>query len=131
SGKNEAWHFDCRGSHDKVYSYYTAGKGTNMKPYQAMAASAILSVGVKVDRFNENQDAALIQSALIRLSFDPGNIDGGIGQRTSNALQQAGVLVGDAKTMLSALQLQLEQKYPGEHISANGFEDTAPEHVNT
>src|SRR6266403_3033366 len=73
SGKNEAWHFDCRGSHDLVYSYYKSGKGNNMKPYEAMAASAIMAIGVKVDRFGQNQNAAALQSALIRLGFELGS----------------------------------------------------------
>jgi len=76
----ESWHFDCRGSHDRVYRYYDAGKGTNMKPYQAMSASAILSVEIKVDRFGPNQQAAAIQSALIRLGQELGNIDGSLGR---------------------------------------------------
>src|ERR1051325_10629494 len=55
SGQSESWHFDCRGSHDVVYQYYKTGKGNNMKPYAAMAASGILSIGVKVDQFEQNQ----------------------------------------------------------------------------
>ena len=70
---NEAWHFDCRGSHDLVYEHYKSSKGTNFKkPYEAMAASAILSIGVKVDKFGVKQTEAAIQSALIRLGHDVG-----------------------------------------------------------
>src|SRR6185436_4018048 len=48
--KSEAWHFDCRGSHQKVYDHYQAGRATNFeKPYAAMAASAIVSTGQKVE----------------------------------------------------------------------------------
>src|SRR4051794_18362198 len=66
-GVSESWHFDCRGSHQVVYEYYQAGHGTNFKPYSAMAASAILAIGVQVEKFGRNQTAALIQSAVIRL----------------------------------------------------------------
>ncbi len=55
SGVSESWHFDCRGSHQLVFAYYTAKKGTNFNPYTASAASAILSVGVQVDAFGVNQ----------------------------------------------------------------------------
>jgi hypothetical protein len=73
---SEAWHFDRRGSHNLVYEYYSNGKGDNLKPYQAMAAGAILAIGVRVDRFGNNQDAAAIQAGLIRLGNELGNIDG-------------------------------------------------------
>ena len=34
---SKAWHFECRGSHQIVYDYYKAGKGTNFaKPAAAM-----------------------------------------------------------------------------------------------
>ena len=46
SSKSEAWHFDCRGSHDLVYRYYQSKLGDNFaSPYTAMAASAIVSPG--------------------------------------------------------------------------------------
>jgi hypothetical protein len=110
----ESWHFDRRGSHNLVRQYYLDGKGgSNMKPYEAMAASAILSIGVQVDRF-QNQKGAAIQSALIRLGQELGSIDGGVGNRTKQALDKAGVPFGDEDTMLSALENQLQQKFPEE-----------------
>lgn len=110
----EAWHFDCRGSHDKVRQYYLDGKGgSKMKPYEAMAASGILSIGVQVDRFN-NQKAALIQSALIRLGHELGAIDGGIGSKTKLALEAAGIPFGTEDAMLTALEDQLRQRFPAE-----------------
>ena len=132
SGAKEAWHFDCRGSHDKVYQYYAAGKATNMKPYQAMAASAILAVGIKVDRFQGNEAAAAVQGALIRLDQDPGNIDGAIGTKTRTALNAVNVPFDEASTMLKALEVQLLQEFPGEFNppSVNYFDDTAPGDVN-
>jgi hypothetical protein len=110
----ESWHFDRRGSHNLVRQYYVDGKGdSKMKPYEAMAASAILSIGVQVDRF-QNQKAAAIQSALIRLGHELGALDGGIGNKTKQALQDAGVPFSDEDTMLSALENQLQQKFPEE-----------------
>jgi hypothetical protein len=110
----ESWHFDCRGSHNKVHKYYAEGKGgPKMKPYQAMAASAILAIGVQVDRF-QNQKAAAIQSALIRLGHELGALDGGIGTQTKQALEKAGVPFGTEDTMLSTLENQLKQKFPEE-----------------
>jgi hypothetical protein len=85
AGVSESWHFDCRGSHQIVYDYYKESKGTNFKPYAAMAASAILSIGVKVEKFGSNQAAAAIQSALIRLDQNIGNLDGSV---TSTAVSE-------------------------------------------
>jgi hypothetical protein len=110
----EAWHFECRASHSLVRKYYQAGKGGNkMKPYEAMAASAILAIGVKVDRF-ENQTAAAIQSALIRLGHELGALDGSIGSKTKSALTAAGVPQSDEETMLRDLEDKVRQKFPDE-----------------
>jgi len=111
---SEAWHFDCRGSHGKVRQYYLDGKGgNNMKPYKAMAASAILAIGVQVDQFN-NQKAAAIQSALIRLGHEIGALDGSIGTKTKNALAATGVSLSDEETMLSNLEDRLRAEFPDE-----------------
>lgn len=115
SGASESWHFDCRGSHELVYQYYKAGKGNNFdKPYVAMAASAILSIGVNVDKFGSKQNEAAIQSALIRLGHDIGNIDGAIGQKTKAGLTQEGIALADSTTMLTALEEKLKVKFPEE-----------------
>lgn len=112
--KKEAWHFECRGSHSLVRQYYSDGKGgTKMKPYEAMAASSILAIGVQVDRF-QHQKAAAIQSALIRLGHELGPLDGSIGQKTKNALAAAGVPEGDEQTMLNNLEEKLRQRFPEE-----------------
>ena len=96
-GVSESWHFDCRGSHDLIYKHYKSGKGKNFdKPYAAMAASAILSIGVKVDKFGSKQSEAAIQSALIRLGFEIGDIDGVLGEQSRNGLEQAGVPLSEA-----------------------------------
>lgn len=128
----EAWHFDCRGSHDTVYKYYAAGKGKNMKSYQAMAASGILSMGIKVDRFQSNQQAAAIQGALIRLGHEIGDIDGSIGPKSRNALTAAGVELSDLGATLAALEAQLQQKFPAEYETGTEgeFDDHVPGHVN-
>ena len=44
---SESWHFDCRGSHGKVYDYVKAGRaGAAVAPYTMMARSAITSIGI-------------------------------------------------------------------------------------
>jgi len=112
--KKEAWHFDCRGSHGIVREYYLDGKGgSNMKPYTAMAASAILSIGVQVDRF-QNQNAAKIQSALIRLGHELGPLDGSIGTKTRNALAAAGIADTGENQILAGLEEKLKQAFPDE-----------------
>jgi hypothetical protein len=113
---SECWHFDCRGSHGIVYNYYAAGKAKNMKPYYAMAASAILSVGIKVDRFANCQNEAFIQSALIRLGYDIGAMDGEIGPKCWTALEREGwgriVPIHDIAV---ALEYKLARVFPNEY----------------
>jgi D-alanyl-D-alanine carboxypeptidase len=113
-GLKEAWHFDCRGSHGRVRQYYLEGKGgNNMKPYVAMAASAILAIGVQVDHFN-NQKAAAIQSALIRLGHEVGPLDGVSGKKTRDAIAAAGIADTDEAAILLKLEERLRQTFPGE-----------------
>lgn len=107
--RSEAWHFDCRGSHGLVYEYVKSGRaGHSMPPYTQMAVSAILAIGVRVDQVPE-QDVAFQQAALIRLGFDPGRIDGILGDRTRGALRDAGVDQEDPVTVLSQ---KLKEKFP-------------------
>ncbi|HEY6187245.1 MAG TPA: hypothetical protein VIW80_06195 [Pyrinomonadaceae bacterium] len=133
AGVSESWHFDCRGSHQIVYDYYKSGKGTNfLKPYAAMAASAILAIGVKVDKFGQNQTAAAIQSGLIRLGQNIGNIDGSIGQRTKDALKAVGVTFStDLQAVYTALEEPLRKKFPAEYETGGELDMLAPppEHV--
>jgi len=64
---SEAWHFDCRGSHGLVYQYYKQGKGNNYeRPYQVMAASAMLAIEVQVGKFKKNQIAASLRFPAAR-----------------------------------------------------------------
>lgn len=120
AGVSESWHFDCRGSHQLVYDYYKSGKGTNLKAYTAMAASGILSIGVKVDFFKTNQSAAAIQAGLIRLGFELGNIDGDVGQKTRTALGKADIEWTNADDVLLKVENLLREKFPQEYISVLG-----------
>jgi len=133
SSASEAWHFDCRGSHQIVYDYYASGKGSNFtSPYKAMTASAILAIGIKVDKFDGKEKEASIQSGLIRLGYDDiGNIDGLIGSRTNSALEQAGISSSDADDILLEIENLLQQKFPQEYqISvADNEEGELPSHL--
>lgn len=120
---SESWHFDCRGSHGVIYEYYKNGFGTNMKsPYRAMAASAILATGEKVDMFGSNQQEAAIQAGLIRLGFRLGNIDGNIGIKTRTALDEAGIREGNLYDTLLAVENLLQQKFPEEYAISQFFD---------
>jgi hypothetical protein len=110
--RSESWHFDCRGSHDAVYQYVQAGKaGTMLSPYTQMAQSAILAIGVELEVIPA-QDVAFLQAGLIRLGFDPGRIDGVMGNRTSAALQVAGADMAD---LVSWMSDAVQAKFPGEY----------------
>ena len=114
-GASEAWNFECRGSHQKVYDHYKAGRGSNFKsPAAAMAASAIVALGLRHDKFQGKGAAAAIQSALIRLGHDIGNIDGSIGPRTSEALKGLSLDGMAPNDQASALDALLMQQFPGE-----------------
>lgn len=87
--ENEAWHFECRGSHQLVYDHYASYAGaTNAAPYQAMVTSALLDLGM----FDSvrltlptifSQKVALFQSLCIRLGHQAvGMIDGQVGTKT-------------------------------------------------
>jgi hypothetical protein len=112
--RSESWHFDCHGSHHAVYEYVQAGKaGTMLPPYTQMSQSAILAIGVHVDVIPA-QDVAFLQAGLIRLGFDPGRIDGVMGNRTSAALQAAGADLADPEGWMSDA---LQKKFPGEYAA--------------
>ena len=116
-GASEAWHFDCRGSHQLVYEYYAAGKGTNFKPYKAAAASAILALGIQVDDFKENQKEAAIQAGLIRLGKELGSIDGQIGRKTQKALEELEITFNpnDVDTLLIEVENAVQKEFPEEY----------------
>lgn len=115
---SEAWHFDRRGSHQLVYQYYADGKGKNFAPYTAAAASGILSIGVHVDAFGSNQMQAAIQSCLIRMGKDIGNMDGQVGRKSQQALEELGVTfnLNNVNEMLIQVENIIQQKFPEEFI---------------
>jgi hypothetical protein len=113
---SEAWHFDCRGSHQAVYQYYANGKGNNFAPYAAAAVSAILSDGIEVDFFGPNQTQAALQCCLIRLGSEIGNIDGIIGLRTQQGLTELNIPFepDNLSDMLSRAESLVQEKFPAE-----------------
>ena len=126
AGVSESWHFDCRGSHQLVYDYYTAKKGTNMPAYTAMAASSIVSIGVNVDQFGAKQQDAFIQSALIRLGQNIGNMDGSVGPKSKSALSSLGINSNDLNAAAVAIGVMLKQKFPGEYAVEAGDTTVLP-----
>jgi hypothetical protein len=122
-GENEAWHFDCRGSHQNVYEYYSNGKAKNMKPYIAMAASAILSIGLPVDRYKGKEQVANIQFGLVRLGQELGNIDGVIGQKTKDAIKALGINSMDLIIIENEIESMLQLKFPAEYQSVDDTHD--------
>lgn len=120
SGQNEAWHFDCRGSHSLVYEYYAAKKGDNFKhPYTAMAASAIVSSGVKVDALGDEPTTGFIQSGLIRLGQVIGDLDGRIGPKSWAALKALNIDPNEnAANIATAIDKLLQSKFPNEYFVA-------------
>ncbi len=133
AGLSEAWHFDCRGSHGEVYNYYLTGNADNLKPYEAMAKSAILELGIPVDTFEGKETEACIQSGLIRLGYKIGAMDGIIGKNSRAALKEAGVKVGDKNAMLTVVQDLLQSEYAAEYRAVAGMEylstGASPAHV--
>jgi len=111
---SEAWHFECRGSHQVVYDYYKNQNATNLTPYKAMAISSILAIGVKVKKFKKNQKEAYIQSMLIRLGFNIGNIDGIIGIKTKEVISEGNFSNKNLKKLILELESHLETKYTKE-----------------
>lgn len=121
----ESWHFECRGSHQLVYDHYSAKKGTNfMRPAEAMAASAIVSVGLPHDKFKGMGEVAYLQSALIRLGNDIGNIDGDIGPKTLGELASLGVTAAGLAERVQGIDALLRARFPEE------FFDREPDDIN-
>lgn len=130
---SEAWHFERRGSHKLVYDYYAAGNGDNFKtPYKAMAASAILAIGQRVDAFEDNQTDAYIQSGLIRLGQNIGDLDGLIGPKTRIALQA--IAIDDTmppNKIAAALDQKLQEAFAEEFFTEGVTiaADEQPDHI--
>lgn len=115
----EAWHFERRGSHALVHEHYAKGLAANMEPDAATAASAILAIGVHVDRFGAMQSAAAAQSTLIRLGHDIGAIDGEVGPRTRAGLAAAGLPLIGIDAARAALETLLAARFPDEWDQAD------------
>jgi hypothetical protein len=113
---SEAWHFDCRGSHQIIYQYYADGKGKNFKPYTAASASGILSIGVHVDAFGANQTQAALQSCIVRLGQEIGNIDGQIGRKSQQALANLNIPLDlkNPENMLIEAENMVQEKFSSE-----------------
>lgn len=112
---SECWHFECRGSHQLVADHYRNGKATNFdSPSHAMAASAIVALGLRHDRFEDCADEAYLQSALIRLGQDIGGIDGAIGPRSLTGLKTLGITATANADRIQAIDALLWHAFPGE-----------------
>lgn len=112
---SECWHFECRGSHQRVYDYYRQNGWS--RPARGMATSAILALG---QRHDEVRDLTIgrIQGALIRLGFEPGPVDGVVGKSTTAAAANAGVSLEHPAAALGALESRLASAFPAEHTLA-------------
>jgi hypothetical protein len=121
--ESESWHFDCRGSHQLVYDYYSSGKADNMKPYIAMAASAILSAGIPVDRYKGKEQVANIQFGLVRLGKEIGNVDGVIGQKSKDAIAALGIKSTDINVIETEVESMLQLKFKDEYQAVDDTHD--------
>lgn len=95
-----------------------------------MAVSGILAIDVRVDRFQSKQTEAKIQAALIRLGFDPGAIDGDLGNRSKTALSTLGVPFTTPAEMYATLDTRLREAFPTEFAvdsDGDGVPDTDDE----
>ncbi len=120
---SEAWHFECRGSHQRVYDQHASKPaGLFRTPYLAMAASATLAAGLPHDLFIHNADEARLQSGLIRLGHDIGGIDGLIGFRSMRALRALALDGLSLEAQLSGVEWWLRGMYPAEYGDAESME---------
>lgn len=125
---SESWHFDCRGSHDLVHKYYTAKKGDNFKSaYTAMAASGIVSIGQKVDALGSDPRTGYVQSGLIRLGQNIGDLDGGIGPKSRLGLTALGIdPAASLDTMVEQIGMKLQDAFLSEYFIPGTTVDTDP-----
>ena len=130
---NAAWHFDCRGSHQRVYDYYNSGQGDNFKrPYAAMAASAILSIGQKVDGLGDEVLPGYIQSGLIRLGQTIGDLDGALGPKARAGVRALGIDPElPVEAIADAIDKRLQETFPAEFFIPGPYLATgdAPAHL--
>jgi hypothetical protein len=111
---SEAWHFDHAGSHRLVEAY--AKRHNSWNSYGEMAASAILSEGIKALKFKDRQIEANIQYSLVRLGYELGVVDGWLGKNSKAALTSAGIdPSGSHEKILEEVELLLRVKFPEEY----------------
>jgi len=136
---NEAWHFECRGSHQRVVDYYQAQNGDNFDhPYAAGAASAILALGIRVDKFGTAQKEAQLQAALIRCGELIGNLDGAIGAKTRAALAKLQIDGANLDDALAHVEDVAQKMFVVEYVLpaaavpviASEFAMQIPEHLD-
>jgi hypothetical protein len=114
----EAWHFECRGSHQLVYQY-AVRQGID-RPALQMARSAILDINGRIPGLSGSAyDIAYAQSALIRLGYDPGPIDGLMGHRTRAALDKSGLDKGGMFDVVAAVSNAIAAKFTDESVLQN------------
>jgi hypothetical protein len=139
SSLSEAWHFECRGSHQRVIDYYNEGKADNFeKPYTAGAASAILALGIRVAKFGNGQKEAQLQASLIRCGYTIGNLDGAIGPATRAALKTLDILGASLDDALAYVEDLVQQAFVSEYASPQpamfaidmGFASDQPTHLH-
>lgn len=118
---SEAWHFDFRGSHQLVYDYYLRmpRDKRNMKPYEAMAMSAITdNTDLPYTRQIGNLGVLRCQCMLVRLGKDIGLLDGFAGNKTNTALQG---LVGENYKNIpyttNLLKAKIKLTFPNEYTT--------------
>jgi hypothetical protein len=114
---------ECRGTFATVLKYYASGQGTNMKAARAMAAAAIAALGIELDDFPGRNKEVRLQSALIRLGGDPGNIDGSPGARTRKAVEAVGIAGATLEEQLQDAEARLAQVAPTEWHDKSMVED--------
>lgn len=140
---SESWHFECRGSHQKILDYVKRlGVSSNLKPAAAMAMSAALEA-YSIERvasteklLKDDKGSFLdmttfqIQTRLIRLEVEGsdsiGRLDGLIGPKTRAVLKElndSSMLVDfpvdthEARVRLNAkLRLLMESAFPNEYF---------------
>jgi len=106
--KSEAWHFDYRGSFQKIY---------DIAGYKTMASLAILEQGINVDEMRDKRGEYLVQSGLVRLDKNIGKIDGCLGSKCKQALKDLGYIAdeGSVEEMYSFVNVLVREKYPEEY----------------
>jgi hypothetical protein len=97
-----------------------------------MAASGIVSIGVKVDALGDDPRPGYVQSALIRLGKMIGDMDGKLGPKSRAALGELGLDASQSiDTIAAAIDAKLQEKFPDEFFisGAHVADAGAPAHI--